>query len=162
MAAQAISNTADDFDYDYAEQLRADQNEARLAQRNKSKETGSAGGAVADNAIGEIKSQLKSKILSSIPVVSTLYGSYVFIKKFLSPKNEKKQAKFGLLNMILFLISNLEVFLIVLGVLALLAIIVTFTEAGWVDQAKMILKAIFNLSWGTVQALIDLFKPLKQ
>ena len=92
-------------------------------------------------------SKLSTKFLNFIPS----YGPYVAFKRFIAGK----KSKFNLVDIIIMLFSNLTACFMVLAVLAFIALIVT-----WATNPLTAVKAIMDLGWGAVSALVNLFKGL--
>ena len=87
---------------------------------------------------------LKSKFLNLIPG----YGPYVAFKRFIAGR----KSKFNIVDIIIMLFSNLNACFIVLAVLAFIALIVT-----WATDPLSAVKAIMDLGWDGVKALVKLF-----
>lgn len=64
---------------------------------------------------------------------------------------------FGLLEIVVLLILDLIILAVIIGVLALIAMIVNFMGESWWEKLKDIWKAFSSLGWGGISALVDLF-----
>jgi hypothetical protein len=102
---------------------------------------------IEEKVAAPVVGMLKTKLLNFIPG----YGPYVAFKQFISGQ----KSKFNLVDIIIMLFSNLNACFMVLGVLALIALIVTFAT-----NPLAAVKAIMDLGWSGISALVNLFKGL--
>ena len=150
-----------------ANQLRLAQMAARDGERQTGEQAGGQSGSfrdrwrVAKRAMDlkqKAKDKLEEKVAAPASKLSTKflnfipsYGPYVAFKRFIAGK----KSKFNLVDIIIMLFSNLTACFMVLAVLAFIALIVT-----WATNPLTAVKAIMDLGWGAVSALVNLFKGL--
>jgi len=151
--------------------LRSQEQEQGAAQELKNRQTGEEGGdepgslrqrvqsaRQALNLKEQAKEKLEEKVTAPIGMLKTKllnlipgYGPYVVFKNAVL----MKKGKFTLVDMMIMLFSNLNAFFIGLAALAFIALIVT-----WATNPLSAVKAIADLGWGAVSALVNLFKGL--
>ncbi len=101
---------------------------------------------------------VEKKIVNMIPGVSFLFGAFVFFNN-ISTSDKKKKIEFDLLDWILFVASNIVNIAIILGVLAVIAIIADFVsaDASWIDKTLKAVGGITQFGWLGMKAIFDLF-----
>jgi hypothetical protein len=91
-------------------------------------------------------------LLSAVPG----YTLIAILKNYYSKKREESSNAKKWIKIFIALYSNISYILIVLAVLGIIALVFDFATKNWWDK----IGAIYNLGWGAIQMIIDLFLNL--